>query len=80
MNASPNQNIAETVTKMAQEILDVTEIPNIPIREAFDSMNRLSLMVAIEDHFLIAFEPEEEDAIDSLEDLIQCIQQKVHSS
>ena len=80
MNASANQDIAQTVKIMAQEILNVSEMPNIPIREAFDSMNRLSLMVAIEDHFLIAFEPEEEDAIDSLEDLIQCITQKLQNS
>ena len=80
MNASPNQDIALTVKNMAQEILNVSEMPNVPIREAFDSMNRLSLMVAIEDHFLIAFEPEEEDAIDSLEDLIQCITQKLQNS
>lgn len=79
MNASPNQDIAQTVKNMAQEILHVSEMPNVPIREAFDSMNRLSLMVAIEDHFLIAFEPEEEDAIDSLEDLIQCIAQKLQN-
>lgn len=80
MNASPNQDISQTVKNMAQEILNVSEMPNVPIREAFDSMNRLSLMVAIEDHFLIAFEPEEEDAIDSLEDLIQCIAQKLQNS
>ena len=80
MNASPNQDIAVTVKNMAQEILNVSEMPNVPIREAFDSMNRLSLMVAIEDHFLIAFEPEEEDAIDSLEDLIQCIAQKIQNN
>lgn len=80
MNASPNQEIAQTVKSMAQEILNVSEMPKVPIREAFDSMNRLSLMVAIEDHFLIAFEPEEEDAIDSLEDLIQCIAQKIQNS
>jgi len=80
MNASLNQEIAQTVKNMAREILNVSEMPNVPIREAFDSMNRLSLMVAIEDHFLIAFEPEEEDAIDSLEDLIQCIAQKLQNT
>ena len=37
-------------------------------------------MVEIEDHYLIAFEPEEEDTIDTFEDLVQCIQQKLTPS
>ena len=79
MNATSTEMIANTVKKMAQEILGVTEIPTGSIREALDSMNRLALMVEIEDHFLIAFEPEEEDAIESFEDLVQCIALKLQT-
>ena len=79
MNAPSTEMIANTVKKMAQEILGVTEVPKGSIREALDSMNRLALMVEIEDHFLIVFEPEEEDAIENFEDLIQCIALKLQT-
>lgn len=77
MNAVSKEMIANTVKEMAQKILGVTEMPKGSIREALDSMNRLALMVEIEDHFLIAFEPEEEDAIENFEDLVQCIALKL---
>ena len=79
MNAPSIDIIANTVKNIAQDILGVTEIPTGSIREALDSMNRLALMVEIEDHFLIAFEPEEEDAIESFEDLVQCIALKLQT-
>ena len=71
--------IAETILNMAKDILGVQEIPTGNIRETLDSMNRLALMVEIEDHFLIVFEPEEEDAIQSFEDLVTCIEQKLQT-
>ena len=80
MNAASTENIANTVKKMAQDILGVTEIPKGSIRETLDSMNRLALMVEIEDHFLIAFEPEEEDSIENFEDLVQCIAMKLQTT
>ena len=80
MNAPSAENIANIVKKMAQDILGVTEIPQGSIRETLDSMNRLALMVEIEDHFLIAFEPEEEDSIENFEDLVQCIALKLHTT
>ena len=80
MNATSTEMIANTVKNMAQEILGVTEIPKGSIRDALDSMNRLALMVEIEDHFLIAFEPEEEDAIENFEDLVQCIALKLQNA
>ncbi len=79
MSKHTPESIATTITKMATEILGVTEMPTGSIREALDSMNRLALMVEIEDHFLIAFEPEEEDSLDSFEDLVACIHQKIQS-
>lgn len=79
MNVASTETIANTVKRMAQEILGVTEMPTGSIREAFDSINRLALMVEIEDHFLIAFEPEEEDAIENFEDLVQCIALKLQN-
>ena len=80
MNAASTETIADTVMKIAQDILGVSEVPTGSIREALDSMNRLALMVEIEDHFLIAFEPEEEDAIENFEDLVQCISMKLQTT
>ena len=47
------------------------------IAEELDSMQRLSLMVAIEDHYQIIFEPTDEANITSSDDLIQLIQTKL---
>ena len=81
MNSSHKATtISETILRMAKEILGVEEIPAGNIRETLDSMNRLALMVEIEDHFLIVFEPEEEDAIQSFEDLVTCIEQKIQTN
>jgi|GEM_PF-5835702 len=81
MNSSTTDaGVADTILNMAKEILGIEEIPTNNIREALDSMNRLALMVEIEDHFLIAFEPEEEDAIQSFEDLVKCIEQKIQAT
>ena len=42
-----------------------------------DSIQRLSLVVAIEDHFKICFEPEEEDSIETLDEVIALIAAKL---
>ena len=80
MNAPSTEMISNTIKRMAQEILGVSEMPKGSIREALDSINRLALMVEIEDHFLIVFEPEEEDAIENFEDLVRCIALKLQHS
>jgi len=45
-----------------------------------DSIQRLTLVVAIEDRFLICFEPEEEDAVRTLSDVVGIIQAKCNDS
>ena len=51
-------------------------LPTVPIAEAFDSMQRLTLVVAIEDHFELCLEPEDEASIVTIEDLIDLILKK----
>jgi acyl carrier protein len=41
-----------------------------------DSLERMSLIVAIEDHFLICFEPEDEATIEDFDDLVHSIAAK----
>jgi acyl carrier protein len=42
-----------------------------------DSVGRLTLVVAIEDHFKICFEPEDEEEIRTLDHLVQLIRRKL---
>jgi len=47
------------------------------LADQLDSVARLTLVVAIEDHFKICFEPEDEEEIRTLENLVTLIQRKV---
>ena len=53
------------------------DLPTGSLSQALDSMQKMSLVVAIEDRFHICFEPEEEESIDSVEELVEFIQQKL---
>ena len=53
------------------------DLPTTSLSQALDSMQKMSLVVAIEDRFHICFEPEEEEAIDSVTDLVGFIQTKI---
>ena len=46
------------------------ELPLGDLAEALDSMQRLALVVAIEDRFDVAFEPEDDAAIRTGEDVV----------
>ena len=52
-------------------------LPQGNLTEDLDSIQRLSLMVAIEDHYEIIFEPEDEAKIQTISDLITQIEEKV---
>ena len=43
------------------------------LADKLDSVQRLTLVVAIEDHFKICFEPEDEEQIRDLQDLLRLI-------
>ena len=47
------------------------------LADQLDSVARLTLVVAIEDHFEICFEPEDEEQIHTLEQLVALIQKKL---
>ena len=59
------------------ETLQKTELPSGSIQEALDSVDRLALMVAVEDHYEIMFDPEEEEKIQTVEDFVSLIQLKL---
>ena len=70
--------IRNALQEIAQDELDWNQdLPSGSLSEELDSMQKMSLVVGIEDRFLICFEPEEEDQIDTIETLISFISQKI---
>ncbi len=52
-----------------EQVGELTFGPDDDLAEHLDSMQRLALVVAVEDHFAIAFEPEDEEAAQTLADV-----------
>lgn len=52
-------------------------IPEGELSLFLDSMQRLTLVVAIEDHYSICFEPEDEEVILTFTDVAKLIQKKL---
>lgn len=73
--------IKATVLQIAQEQLDsapgqdieLEDLVRGDIREYLDSIKLFSLVVAVEDHFKICLEPEDDAAITTLEDVVETI-------
>ena len=75
-----HQKIIDTIQEILLQQMQYQEtLPsdNFVLSEQFNSMQRMELAVAIEDHFEIIFEMEEEAAMNSFEDLILCIASKL---
>jgi acyl carrier protein len=69
-----DDEIRDVLTELLRTKLKWTEpVPDGPLSEHFSSLQRLGLMVAIEDHFDITLEAEESIAIDSMTALIAAI-------
>lgn len=47
--------------------------PGTPLNEAFDSMALMTLVVAVEDHFEVCLEPEDECRIVTADDLVDVV-------
>ena len=74
------ESIQKTIQLLVQQELGWTqEIPKENLSGYLDSIQRLNLLVCIEDHYRIAFEEEEDHSIDTLEQLIELIRQKLPS-
>lgn len=70
--------IRNTLQEIAREELDWSQdLPQGSLSEELDSMQKMSLVVGIEDRFLICFEPEEEEQIDTVDILIDFISKKI---
>ena len=70
--------IRNILQEIALEELDWSQdLPQGSLSEELDSMQKMSLVVGIEDRFLICFEPEEEEQVDTVETLIAFISKKI---
>ena len=76
------QDISLTLKDIVRSELDWKQdtLPKGSLAEQLDSIQRLSLMVAIEDHFTIIFSPEDEEKVDTIDDLIKLIEIKLYAN
>lgn len=72
------EDIRQTIeTIITNELGWEGSIPEGDLSEHLDSIQRFSLVVAIEDHYEICFEPEEGEQISTFEQVISLVQTKV---
>jgi acyl carrier protein len=55
------------------------DLPEGDLAEHFDSIQRLAFVVAIEDHFEIAFAAEDDEAIKTVDDVLRIIRDRLAS-
>ena len=78
MTQPTNIQIRETLQRLAREELAFSQpLPDGDLSEHLDSIQRLSFVVAIEDHFEIAFEPEDDERARTIQDVIEIVRQKL---
>lgn len=70
--------LATTLNEIARKTLSTDQpIPEGDLSEHLDSVERLALVVAIEDHFEIAFEPEDEEEVRTFQDMLTLVRTKL---
>lgn len=57
--------------------LDRPIAPDAELSGALDSLQRLALVVAIEDHLQISFEPEDDEQANTLRDVVQIVSRRL---
>ena len=75
MNAETIQQALEQLAK--EELGLATGLQAGDLADQLDSVARLTLVVAIEDHFQICFEPEDEEQIHTMKELVALIETKL---
>jgi acyl carrier protein len=74
------ESIRSKVSELIQkECLHSEDIPTGDLAANLDSVQRLTLVVAIEDHFEICFDPEDEEQVETLNDVVRLIHGKLAS-
>ena len=71
--------ILETLSQLVRDKLKVDAPMDGELADHLDSIQRLTLVVAIEDHFEICFDPEDEERIVSVDDIVRVIDGKLRT-
>lgn len=71
-----DSEIRETLARLGRGV-QLAELPDGELASSLDSVQRLSLVVAIEDHFHVVFSPEDEERIRTVDELVAAIGQKL---
>ncbi len=70
--------VRDQVIEIAKtELGDAAPDETAQLADALDSMQRLQLVVAIEDHFEICFEPEDDDSVLTLDDVARVVTERL---
>lgn len=68
----------DTVLELARkELGDAAPSAEVELAGAIDSVQQLQLVVAIEDHFELCFEPEDDARVRTLDDLVALIDERL---
>ena len=71
-------DLQEEIRRIAARELDLQDDALLgDLSENLDSMQRLSLVVAIEDHYEICFDPEDEQGTLTFQDVVKLVQRKL---
>lgn len=71
-----DSEIREALARLGRGV-QIAELPEGELASSLDSVQRLSLVVAIEDHFRVVFSPEDEERIRTVDELVAAIGQKL---
>ena len=77
MTQSKSESIRQTLEVLVEQELGMTgPLPEGDLSEHLDSIQRLTFVVAIEDHFEIAFDIEDDEQATTINDVIAIIEKK----
>jgi acyl carrier protein len=69
-----NDQLREEIIQLAiQKCALENVLPDGDLSEILDSVQRLTLIVAIEDHYKICFEPDDDEAVLTLNDVVRLV-------
>jgi acyl carrier protein len=78
MSATKTSSIREELHQIATRALHLErQLTDGDLSEQLDSMQRLGLVIAIEDHYQICFEPDDDAQIKTVQDVVELIKAKL---
>lgn len=80
MSTSTDTEIRKIIAEIAARELRLQgELPAGDLSEHLDSVQRLTLVVALEDHFEICFADDDDAAVKTVDDVVRVIQERLSS-